>query len=284
MQDAYGPLRFAVDDRVGRATIDHPPTNLVDGAFIAALIGLLADLEADQASGAPTVRALVFTSADPDFFLMHGDVHGILAMPTGGPPERAQEPNVAAATFQRVAELPIVSIGLIDGAARGGGAEFLSALDLRVGTSRTVLGQPEVAMGILPGAGGTSRLPRLIGRGRALDVILTGRDVTADEAVAIGWLDAVVPPEALLDDGLALARRIAAMPPASVAAVKRVVDVAIGARDLTLALTAETDAFGRLIAGGGHQAPMQRFLEAGGQTRHGEVTRMAAIVDAMLDG
>jgi enoyl-CoA hydratase/carnithine racemase len=138
-------------------------------------------------------------------------------------------------------------------------------------------------MGILPGAGGTSRLPRLVGRGRALDIIVTGRDVAADEAVAIGWLDVVVRPDALLADGLAVARRVAAMPPASVAAVKRVVDVSIGTRDLTLALTAETDAFGRLIAAGGHQEPMRRFLDAGGQTRHGEVTRMAEIVDAMLD-
>jgi enoyl-CoA hydratase/carnithine racemase len=283
-QDAYGPLRFTVDDGVGRVTIDHPPTNLVDGVFIAALIGLLADLEADQATGTPTVRALLFRSHDPDFFLMHGDVHGILALPTGEPAQRAHEPNVAAATFQRVSELPLVSIGLIDGAARGGGAEFLTALDFRIGTPRTVLGQPEVAMGILPGAGGTSRLPRLLGRGRALDVILTGRDVAAGEAVAIGWLDVVVQPDELEADGLLLARRVAAMPPASVAAVKRVVDVSIGTRDLTLALTAETDAFGRLIASGGHTAPMQRFLDAGGQTRDGEVTRMAAIVDAMLDG
>jgi enoyl-CoA hydratase/carnithine racemase len=284
VQDAYGPLGFTVDDGVGRVTIDHPPTNLVDGVFIAALIGLLADLEADQATGQPTVRALVFRSADPDFFLMHGDVHGILAMPTGGPAERANEPNVAATTFQRVSELPIVSVGLVDGAARGGGAEFLTALDFRIGTPRTVLGQPEVPMGILPGAGGTSRLPRLLGRGRALDVILTGRDVDAEEALAIGWLDVVVAPDELEPDGLAFARRVAAMPPASVAAVKRVVDVSIGTRDLTLALTAETDAFGRLIAGGGHQEPMRRFLAAGGQTRDGERTRMAEIVDGMLEG
>jgi enoyl-CoA hydratase/carnithine racemase len=266
VQDAYGPLGFTVDDGVGRVTIDHPPTNLVDGVFIAALIGLLADLEADQATGQPTVRALVFRSADPDFFLMHGDVHGILAMPTGGPAERANEPNVAATTFQRVSELPIVSVGLVDGAARGGGAEFLTALDFRIGTPRTVLGQPEVPMGILPGAGGTSRLPRLLGRGRALDVILTGRDVDAEEALAIGWLDVVVAPDELEPDGLAFARRVAAMPPASVAAVKRVVDVSIGTRDLTLALTAETDAFGRLIAGGGHQARRGRIVGSGGET------------------
>ena len=86
-----------------------------------------------------------------------------------------------------------MSIGVLDGAARGGGAEFLAALDLRYGSERAVLGQPEVAMGILPGAGGTARLPHLLGRGRALDVILTGRDVGAEEALRIGWLDACAP-------------------------------------------------------------------------------------------
>jgi enoyl-CoA hydratase/carnithine racemase len=279
VQETYGPLRVAVAGGVGRVTIDHPPTNLVDGVFLAGLIGLLADLDADRATDAPTVRVLVFASADPDFFLMHGDVNGILAMPTGGA-TRATEPNVAAATFQRLAASPVVSVGLVDGAARGGGAEFLTALDFRIGTPRTVLGQPEVAMGILPGAGGTSRLPRVLGRGRALDIILTGRDVGAEEAAAIGWLDVVVQPDELEPDGAAFARRIAALPPASVAAVKRVVDVSLGS--IVTALTAETDEFGRLIAAGGHQEPMRRFLAAGGQTREGETARMAAIVDAML--
>ncbi len=88
---------------------------------------------------------------------------------------------------------PFVTIGLVDGAARGGGAEFVAALDLRYGSERARLGQPEVAMGILPGAGGTARLPHLLGRSRALDVILTGRDVGAEEAQRIGWLDEVVP-------------------------------------------------------------------------------------------
>jgi enoyl-CoA hydratase/carnithine racemase len=281
VQDAYGPLHVAIADGVARVVIDHPPTNLVDGVLLAGLIGLLADLDADQATGAPTVRALVLTSADPDFFLMHGDVEAILAMPTGRP-EPATEPNIAAATFQRLAASAVVSIGLVDGAARGGGAELLTALDIRFGTPRTVLGQPEVAMGILPGAGGTSRLPRLLGRGRALDVILTGRDVGADEAAAIGWLDRVVAPDELEPEGLALARRIAALPPASVAAVKRVVDVSLGT--VTTALTVETDEFGRLVATGAHHGPMRRFLAAGGQTREGETTRMAEILAAMTDG
>src|SRR6478672_4085258 len=181
-------------------------------------MALLDELEGDDGA-----RVVVFSSVDPDFFLMHGDVHGILAIPPGEHVP-ATEANVAAMLFERLHRSRLVSVGVVDGAARGGGAEFLAALDLRYGSERAVLGQPEVAMGILPGAGGTARLPHLLGRGRALEVILSGRDVGADEALRIGWLDAVHPRAELVDVVRTLAARIAAMPPASVAAVKRVVD------------------------------------------------------------
>jgi enoyl-CoA hydratase/carnithine racemase len=270
-----GPLRCEVSAGVAEVVIDHPPTNLVDGPFIGALMGLFAELEADDAA-----RVVVFTSADPDFFLMHGDVNGILAIPPGEH-EPATEPNVAAALFERIHRSPLVSIGVVDGAARGGGAEFLAALDLRYGSERAVLGQPEVAMGILPGAGGTARLPHLLGRGRALEVILSGRDVDAEEAVRIGWLDAVHPREDLVGVVRALATRIATMPPASVAAVKRVIDRTLVSFDD--ALVAETDAFGALTAGGLHIVRMERFLEAGGQTRDAETADFRALLDAMDD-
>src|SRR5205085_4763594 len=122
---------------------------------------------------------------------------------------------------------PLVSIGVVDGAARGGGAEFVTGLDLRFGRPRAVFGQPEVPMGILPAAGGTSRLPRLLGRGRALEIILTGRDVCAEEALAIGWLDALHPSEVLAAEVGRVARRIAAMPAPSIAAVKEVIDISL---------------------------------------------------------
>jgi enoyl-CoA hydratase/carnithine racemase len=188
---------------------------------------------------------------------------------------------VAAALFERLHRSRLVSIGVLDGAARGGGAEFLVALDLRYGSERAVLGQPEVAMGSLPGAGGTTRLPHLLGRGRALDVILTGRDVHADEAVRLGWIDEVFPHDEL--DGVVRARaeRIAVMPAESIAAVKRVVDTSLAAFDA--GLVAETDAFGVLTAAGLHQTRMERFLAAGGQTREGETSDFEALLDAMRD-
>jgi enoyl-CoA hydratase/carnithine racemase len=269
----FGPLRAELSGGVADVLIDHPPTNLVDGAFIAGLIALLDGLEPDDSA-----RVVVFSSADPDFFLMHGDVHGILAI-RPGTHTPADRPNVAAALFERLHRSRLVTLGVVDGAARGGGAEFLAALDLRYGSERTVLGQPEVTMGILPGAGGTARLPHLLGRSRALDVILTGRDVGAEEALRIGWLDAVVPHAELGDTARRVARRIASMPRGSVAAVKRVVDRSLESFDA--ALVAETDAFGELTASGAHIARMERFLAAGGQTRAGETSRWDEIVRAM---
>jgi enoyl-CoA hydratase/carnithine racemase len=271
----YGPIAVRSEPGLVVAVIDHPPTNLVGGELIGGLIGLLDALEA-----AADVRVVVFTSADPDFFLMHGDVESIVRIPTG-PHRPADQPNVAAVTFQRLSSAPYLTIGLIDGAARGGGCEFLSALDLRYGTPRTIIGQPEVPMGILPGAGGTSRLPRLLGRDRALEIMLTGRDVDATEALAIGWLTGLYAGDEIERIVMALARRVARMPAASVAAVKRVVDLSLG--DLRPVLTAETDAFGELTSSGAHVEPMRRFLEAGGQTREAEIAPMDRLIDRMIN-
>jgi len=262
-----------VDGGVAWVTIDHPPDHLVDAAFLTALATLLPALEADA-----EVRVAVFRSADPDFFLMHGDVHGILAIPApGGAP--VTEPNPAAALFQQLQESRLVTIGMLDGIARGGGAEFLAALDLRYASTRAVLGQPEVAMGILPGAGGTTRLPRLLGRSKALEIILTGRDVDGTEAAAIGWVDAVVAPDELEPTVRRIAERIATAPAAAIAAVKRVVDRS----DPSIAhvLTEESAAFAELLDAGDHRRRMERFLAAGGQTRAAERGRIDPLLEAM---
>lgn len=256
-------------------TIDIPPVNIVGATFIGQLIEVLAVLEND-----PEVRVVVFRSADPDFFLMHGDVEAILDAGTPAYDAPVTRPNIAAQAFERVRRAPFLSIGAIDGAARGGGCEFLSALDLRIGTPRTRIGQPEGAMGILPGAGGSVRWPRVVGRARALEIILTGRDIEADEALALGWLQAVVSREALDDHVAALADRIARLPGAVVAEVKRVVDASLA--EAPEALTTESDALGRLMAEGHQQRQMRRFLDHGGQTRDGERGDLAPLVDRML--
>lgn len=271
-------LRVAADSTPGVVvvTVDNPPHQLVDAVFFGALVRLLDRLDADRG-----VRAVVWESADPDFFLMHGDVSALVRVPAGERPT-AERPNVAAAALDRLRRARYVTVGAVDGAARGGGAELLTALDLRYGTARAVIGWPEVAMGILPGSGATARLPQVLGRARTLDILLTGRDIRAEEAYALGWLQDVVDTAELADRVRAVARRVAAMPPASVAAVKSVVEIA--GRDPQGALLAETRALDSLMGAGAHIAPMTAFLAAGGQTREAEADpqRWAAVIDATL--
>jgi len=268
------PFRIDAADGVAEVTIDHPPTNVFDRAFTVGLAGVLEACEADA-----TLRVMLFHSADPDFFCMHGDVPSLIGMQV--PPGTAVTgANAAAALLERVHRSRLVSVAAIDGAARGGGAEFATALDLRIGGPRTVFGQPEAAMGILPGAGGTARLPHVLGRSRALDVILTCRDVGAEEALAIGWLDRLVASDQVLAEARRVARRIAAMPAPSIAAVKRVVDASLA--DPEGALGTESAELYGLLATGSHRAPMGRFLAAGGQTREGERDGFERLVVAML--
>ena len=264
-------LQVEIDGAVATVTIDHPPTNLVDGAFFVELLDTFGRLEADE-----SVRVAVFRSADPDFFLMHGDVHMLRDL--APPYVSATEPNIAAATFTRLRTGRLVTIGLLDGIARGGGCELLCGLDLRFGSERSVVGQPEVALGILAGAGGTVHWARTVGRGRALDILLTGRDVAAEELLAIGWLDRLIPSDELERVGHAVALRIAAVPADAVAAVKRVVDA-----PADTALVEESDAVSRLLSTGEHRARMDRFVAAGGQTREAETKNLQPILDAVLE-
>ena len=273
-----GPFAVTVDGHVADVSIDHPPSNIFDDQFTVALRDLLDRCEAD-----PDVRVLLFHSADPDFFVMHGDARATVAMQVApGTEVAAPDPYAAqAALLERVHRSRLVSIAAIDGAARGGGAELVSALDLRIGGPRTVFGFLEVAMGLLPGWGGPARLPHLLGRSRALDVILTCRDVGAEEALAMGWLDRLVPSDRVLVEAGRVARRIGAMPGESIAAVKAVVDTSLGG--IGDALVAESTMLTRLLAAGGYRRRIERFLAAGGQERDAERDGFEGLVQAMID-
>ena len=269
------PLIVEREPGIAIVTIDAPPLQLLDVSIFGALFELLPDLEADD-----DLRACVFRSADPDFFLMHADVEALVAS-TSLPRATDTEPNIAVATFERIHQEPFVSIGVLDGAARGGGCEFLAALDLRLGTPRSVIGQPEVPLGILPGAGGTVRWAQLVGRARALEVLLTGRDIDAEEALRLGWLLAVHDSADIDAAALDLARSIARMTRSSIAAVKHVVDVALGSN--ADAFVAESTQLASLMTAGNHVEPMRRFLAAGGQTRDAEAGDFAAVIDRTLE-
>ncbi len=123
--------------------------------------------------------------------------------------------------WDKVSNFPKPTIAAISGYALGGGCELALACDLRVASETAVFGQPEISIGVIPGAGGTVRLSRLLGRALALEMVLTGRRISADEALSLGLVNRVVPVELFLDEAIKLAHQIAAMPPLAVAAAKK---------------------------------------------------------------
>src|SRR5258705_12510838 len=202
----YTTLAIERDERVATVTLDHRPMNLLDLALMTDLERLGRELEADTET-----RAVVFQSANPDYFIAHADVALIQRLPSEVPP-KSEELTFFHQMVERYRTLPCATIGAIEGRARGGGSEFLLSLDLRFGAlGRCILSQPEVALGILPGGSGTQRLPRLIGRGRALEVILGCEDFDAELAERYGWINRALPAAELRPFVAALAQRIAAI-------------------------------------------------------------------------
>lgn len=265
-------LEVAVEERVATVTIDAPPVNVITLPLLAELRTCLSTLAADD-----EVTVVVLRSADPDFFLAHFDVAAILSVPVEGEAVRRDE----LGSFSRLCELartmPKVTICEVAGRVGGGGAELAASCDLRFGARETfVLNQMEVPLGIIPGGTGTQRLPRLVGTGRALEIVLGGIDVDAGTAERWGWLNRALPAAELRDHVERLARRIASFPPEGVALAKRSVR---NAEDLPLgeALLEEAHLFAQALRDPSAQARMRAFLAAGGQTREVEL-RVADVV------
>lgn len=272
--DAYQCLQIRIDRGVCFATIDHPPINLFDVALMQEIDSLGRQVEAD-----PAVQVVVFDSADPEFFLAHADVSLIQQMPDTAPP-RASELTFFHAMVDRFRTMPKVSIAKIEGIARGGGSEFVLSLDMRFAAlGKAVLGQPEVALGILPGGSGTQRLPRLCGRGRALEIVLGCQDFPADVAERYGYVNRALPPHELGRFVDQLALRIASFPPEAVALAKGLVNSAEhGVKD---GLLDEAHAFNLTLQTAEARRRMADFLAGGGQTRAMEAGDLGGLAEML---
>ena len=262
----YQRIRLTRQGRVLTGVVDNPPINLIT----LELYGELSRLSQELTDDAET-QVFVLKSADPDFFLAHFDVAAILRGPIDQPATR-QPPgsNAYHAMCERFATMDKVTIAQIEGRVGGGGSELSMSFDMRFGVlGKTVINQMEVPLGILPGGTGTQRMPRLIGRGRAMEVILGGIDLDAATAERWGYLNRAFAAEEIGPYVEALAARIAAFPKEAVALAKESVNAS--ALPLAEGLVEESYLFQQLTRTESGRRNMARFLEIGGQTREGEL-------------
>ena len=213
-------------DGVGLIAFSDPPMNFGGGELGA---GIVDGIEQVEEAGA---RVFVLASDTPGYFIAHwhlgGIVRGMEAMAAAG---NQSPPPGGPGIFERVGNSPLISIAVNNGQAWGGGAELSWGCDLRIAAESATYGQPEVAIGIPPGAGGCTRLARLIGQTKCLEMILDGRPITAQEALSLGAINKVVPDDQLRDEAIAWAAHIAQWPAFSLDACKRSF---VGGRELPI--------------------------------------------------
>ncbi len=263
----YKLLKIRVNRGIAFVTIDNPPVNLITIILVEELINFTNDVANDD-----NVRVIVFDSADPNFFLAHFDVSVLAELPDEPPPKSAElhEMNKIGEAYRT---MPKISIAKIEGIARGGGSEFVLSLDMRFGAiGKAILGQPEVLVGIIPGGGGTQRLPRLMGHSRAMEAVLSGYDFPAELAERYGYINRAFPPKELNSYVRALAIRIASLPAETIALAKKAV-LAAGELPIVDGLFEETYLFNQAVALPAAKERMKRMLKMGGQSREMELGR-----------
>ena len=206
--------------QVAKITFINPPVNLIVAETVIRLAEIVAELETD-----PDIQVVVFDSGVPDFFYNHFDLAAAAEFPA---PDSADAVPVWTDIVLKLTKAPYITIGLIRGRTRGGGNELALAFDLLYASRENALfGQPEVGSGLLPGGGGTERLPRAIGRSRALEVILTSADYDADTAERWGWITRAIPDNELDSYVDAIVSRLASFDRTTLASAKAMINRAV---------------------------------------------------------
>ena len=260
----YNCFHIGFDAGVAFVSIDHPPINLLDEALSQEFDRLGRELETDE-----SVRVVVLQSALPDFFIAHSGL---------GRVGNAAKTVTATRSFrltqmigERFRNMPKVTIAKVEGRARGGGSEIALAMDMCFAAAgKAIFGHPEVAVGLVPGGGATQRLPRLVGRGRALEVLLGCNDLSAELAERYGYINRALPADELTPFVERLAHRIASFPAHTIAHVKTAVDMgAFGS--LAEGLLVEAHESDLSVASVVTQARVAEALKVGAETYEGEL-------------
>jgi enoyl-CoA hydratase/carnithine racemase len=246
-------VTLQVEDGVGTIRLDRPKMNAINEQ-----LHWEVRAAAQEASERADVRAVVLYGGER-VFAAGADIKAMSRLDAAGMDDWGRQLTVS---FTQVAHIPKPVIAAITGYALGGGYELALCADFRVLGASAKIGQPEIQLGVIPGAGGTQRLARLVGPAKAKDLVFTGRHVGAEEALEIGLADAVVPDEEVYATAVAMAKKFAAGPPLALAAAKQAIDHGL---DLPLAegLALESRLFAGLFDSEDQATGMRSFLESG---------------------
>jgi enoyl-CoA hydratase/carnithine racemase len=246
-------VSLEVAEGVGTLRLERPPMNALDTEIQDRLREL-----AEEAAVREDVRAVVLYGG-PKVFAAGADIKEMQAMDYSAMVARSKG---LQDSFSAVAAVPKPVVAAVNGYALGGGCELALCADIRIAGEEARFGQPEIQLGIVPGAGGTQRLPRLVGPAKAKDMIFTGRHVKPDEALRIGLVDRVVPDEEVYDTAWEWAARLAKGPSIALRAAKEAVDAGMQT-DLATGLAVERALFAGLFATEDREIGMRSFVEEG---------------------
>jgi enoyl-CoA hydratase/carnithine racemase len=233
---------------VAIAWLDRPPANSLAPEMVSALERVWDEVEAGG------FRAMVIASANPQLFCAGADIKAFTQMDAAAGRQLLDETHSLFRSFERS---PVVTIAAVNALALGGGNELAMSTDFRIGAASATFGQPEIGLGLIPGFGGTQRLPRLVGTAKALEMNLSGESILAEEAYELGLITRLVPDHELLDTALAWARMLAAKAPLAVAKVKAI----SGHSDLDAGIATEKTGFSEIFASADAREGISAFVQ-----------------------
>jgi enoyl-CoA hydratase len=245
-------VNYVVEEGIAIVTINHPPVNALDQKTVRELGEVVDELEKK-----PEAKIIILTGAGDKAFIAGGDITVFSGLDKVAAEKFALS---IQSVLSKMEESRKVVICAINGLALGGGCEVAMGCDIRIASEKAKLSQPEVNLGVMPGAGGTQRLPRLVGKGRAMELVFTTDMIGAEEARAMGLVNHVVPPASLMDEAKKMAKKILSKGPIAIAMAKRAIHEGLE-MELKEGLKLEAKLFGELFETYDMREGVKAFLE-----------------------